>query len=132
MEKTPTEYGKRVIKAMEHAGFNQPQLVDAMKAIDGRSVTQSTVHYAIFTAKRTPTSNSAIARACGVNTDWLATGEGSMLEQASGVDFESLKPRNVDAREWVLLDSMMDQITDEKKQALLESFKVMVGVARGS
>lgn len=67
-----TEFGQRLRAAREHAGLSQPKLARAL------GVTQSTIGSAESTGKSS-TLTSQIAKICGVDAHWLATGRGSML-----------------------------------------------------
>ena len=68
-----TDYGKRLRTARDHAGFTQTVLSKKT------GIAQST----ISTAEREGHGSSdtpVYARACGVNTWWLTTGQGNMLD----------------------------------------------------
>jgi len=67
-----TEYGKRLLQAMDFAKINQKELVKRT------GLKQSTVSSAINRSKGSA-DTPAYAAACGVSALWLATGEGEML-----------------------------------------------------
>lgn len=70
-----TEYGQRLIDAMQHAGITQKEL----KARTG--LAQSTLASAMNRGNGS-THTALIAEACGVSATWLATGKGAMIENA--------------------------------------------------
>ena len=67
-----TDFGKRLVAAREHAGLTQQQLAAAVQ------ISQSTLATA---EKKGHGSRKCpqLAQACGVNPNWLATGEGEMV-----------------------------------------------------
>lgn len=65
--------GQRLRRAREHAQLTQVQL-------EGRSgVSQKTISKIERGDQDASTQVAQLARACGVDTEWLATGEGEML-----------------------------------------------------
>lgn len=76
-------YGKRLIRAREHAKLTQAQLSERLgKDADGKYyMSQSN----ISALERDPKTKGSLhtvklARACGVNPDWLAYEEGEMVD----------------------------------------------------
>ncbi len=68
-----TEYGNRLVAAMNHAGHTQKDLVKKS------GLSQSTISSAIN--RGNGSSHTALfAKLCGVNAHWLATGEGEWLQ----------------------------------------------------
>jgi len=74
------EYSKRLKKAMDYANLTQEE--SARKS----GVKQQTIQY-LLKKGRSSRYNSQIAHACGVNTDWLATGKGEMLTEQTTQPF---------------------------------------------
>lgn len=72
-----SEYGNRVQRAMTYANLNQEQIAKAA------GIKQPSVNHMLKNAKRPSSANSLIAKACGVNAEWLATGIGEMVESRS-------------------------------------------------
>lgn len=77
------KYGERLIKAREHAKLTQAQLSERLgKDADGKDyMSQSN----ISALERDPKTKGSLhtvklARACGVNPDWLAYEEGEMVD----------------------------------------------------
>jgi len=68
-----TEYGKRLLQAMEYAGLNQKEFVAKAE------LPQSTVSTAI-TRGNSSSHTALFAKICGVNAHWLSTGEGEMIQ----------------------------------------------------
>ncbi|MGJ8525209.1 HTH-type transcriptional regulator PrtR [Halomonadaceae bacterium LMG 33818] len=64
--------GKRVRKARKQAGLNQAELAEKI------GIRQATISE-LENSLGSTTHLVSIAKACGVNVDWLATGEGEML-----------------------------------------------------
>lgn len=86
-------YGERLIKAREHAKLTQAQLSERLgKDADGKYyMSQSN----ISALERDPKTKGSLhtvklARACGVNPDWLAYEEGEMVDGLY-VDDERIK-----------------------------------------
>ena len=73
-----TEFGKRVRTARKNAGLSQAALARAV------GVSQGTVSE-METLAHSSTVTAQVAVACGVNANWLATGEGEMLEVGASV-----------------------------------------------
>ena len=69
--KMATDYGKRLVRAMEYAGINQKELVRRT------GLKQSTVSSAINRSKGS-SDTPAYAVACGVSALWLSIGDGEM------------------------------------------------------
>ena len=70
-----TDFGARVARSRKHAGLTQKQLAPMV----GMSQSNlSELEAVAFESGKT----AQIARQCGVNAYWLATGEGSMLDLA--------------------------------------------------
>ena len=68
-----TDFGKRIRAARRHAGLSQAALAQAVgMSQPSMSEAENTAHSSQFTAQ--------IARACGVDGHWLATGAGEMLD----------------------------------------------------
>jgi transcriptional regulator with XRE-family HTH domain len=65
--------GLRLKKARDHAGLSQKQLQDRA------GVSQKTISKIERGDQESSTQVVQLARACGVNVDWLATGRGEML-----------------------------------------------------
>jgi transcriptional regulator with XRE-family HTH domain len=65
----------RIRKALNYAGLSQAELSERI------NVSESTVSQWLSGETKTIKSSNAskVARACGVNLNWIATGEGSML-----------------------------------------------------
>jgi DNA-binding XRE family transcriptional regulator len=83
-----TEFGKRLFQAREHAKLTQ----QALAALVGMS--QSTLAAAESTgagSRKTP----QLAAKCGVNSHWLATGEGEMLDGIVNVTMMPTAPYRV-------------------------------------
>lgn len=71
-----TEFGKRVRQARKHAKLSQVALAEAVGMAQGSlSELENEGESSTFTVQ--------IAKRCGVNAVWLATGEGEMLSQAA-------------------------------------------------
>lgn len=68
----PTDFGKRIKAARKHAGLTQ---VELSKAIDIKQSSLSHLENTAFCSTHT----TQIAKACKVDPNWLATGEGEML-----------------------------------------------------
>lgn len=76
-------YGERLEKALKHANLTQAALA-AIVGVDQNGkprVTQANISKIITNPKNTGSKHTArFARACGVSEDWLAYGEGEMLD----------------------------------------------------
>ena len=81
-----TEYAKRLRQAMQHAGLNQKGLVSKT------GLSQSTVSSAMNRSNGS-TDTATYAVACGVNADWLATGNGKMLPSIATANITAPSPR---------------------------------------
>ena len=73
-EKVRTNFGERLFKARKHAGLTQVELAKLA------GIAQSTMTEAETTANGS-TKVMQLAKATGVNPDWLATGKGEMLDR---------------------------------------------------
>lgn len=73
-----TEFGKRILAALEHAGLTQ------MKLQARTGISQSTLSTAINKGNGSPRTAS-IAKCCGVDAYWLETGEGQMISGVTDV-----------------------------------------------
>lgn len=73
-----TEYSKRLKKAMEYADLTQVELAHRS------GVKQQSIQY-LLTKGNSSRYNSHIAHACGVDSDWLATGKGEMISDQTVV-----------------------------------------------
>lgn len=70
-----TDFGKRLKAARKHAGLTQKQLAPLVPMSQSNLSELETVAYG-------STFVPQLARVCGVNAHWLATGEGEMLGEA--------------------------------------------------
>ena len=70
--------GARVKKAREHAGLTQAGLADAIRSRFKNGIKQQTIAKLENRGKSTRYI-AEISSICGVNPDWLATGEGDWL-----------------------------------------------------
>jgi len=70
--------GARVKKAREHAGLTQEGLADAIRARFRHGIKQQTIAKLERGGKSTRYI-AEISSICGVNPDWLATGDGDWL-----------------------------------------------------
>lgn len=103
-------YGERLSKAREHAKLTQAQLSDRLgKDADGKDyMSQSN----ISALERDPKTKGSLhtvklARACGVNPDWLAYEEGEMVDGLY-VDDERIK-RGVQILEQMKAEYRLDE-----------------------
>ena len=71
-EKVRSEYGTRLVMARKHAGLTQHAVAKAV------GMSQSAYAGAETTGQGS-TYTSQLAAVCGVNAEWLATGDGDML-----------------------------------------------------
>lgn len=76
-ERTP--FGERLWKARKYARLSQTALAKAV------GMSQGTLGEAEWTGQGT-SYTAQIAKVCGVNPDWLATGDGEMLNRPPGLE----------------------------------------------
>lgn len=97
-----TAFGERLFKARSHAKLTQPQLA---KAAGMAQSTLAELEYIGSGSSKT----AQIAKACGVNPQWLAEGVGPMTAGPSkvsaelmdlAVEVEAMPPRQ---RDWLLM-----------------------------
>jgi DNA-binding XRE family transcriptional regulator len=74
MRKTRSDYGARLLLARQHAGLTQTQLAKAV------GMGQSALGEAEMTGQGSAYTPQ-LAKQCGVDAGWLATGEGEMLSE---------------------------------------------------
>lgn len=85
-----TEFGSRVIQARKHAKLTQHGLSAAT------GIKQSTIAE-MEVSGQSSLMTPQIAKACGVDAYWLATGDGSMLERQAESDEKDEEGRLADA-----------------------------------
>lgn len=95
-------YAHRLKEAREHAKISQPELARRL------DVKQQAISYLENpkSAARGSKYTAAIARECGVNADWLASGRGSMLDGIEHTRAEQLR-------------ATYDALSDEAKQVAI-------------
>lgn len=71
----PDDYKERLAAAMRHGNVQSKALIDHL-GVSYQAVKKVTDGLTKFSAE----NNSKAARFCGVNSDWLATGDGEMLD----------------------------------------------------
>lgn len=106
-----TEYGKRLIRAMEYAGINQKELVKRT------GLKQSTVSSAINRSKGS-SDTPAYASACGVAALWLSIGDGEM----------HLHPRQTAIETKTYQPSALVSTTSETTESPISAYAKAIGL----
>lgn len=88
MKKDRTEFGSRLLKARKHAALTQTALANAVK------MPQSTYGEAEMSGLGS-TYTAQIAKKCGVDSVWLATGDGEMISKVIVWPFALITPEQV-------------------------------------
>jgi transcriptional regulator with XRE-family HTH domain len=101
----------RVKAAREHADLKQVELVARVRELSGRSFTQQALSKLETGESSASEALAAIAVACGVNAEWLVTGEGEMVLSSATEDQASPQSQPV---------GLVSDTLSETAKALLE------------
>jgi DNA-binding XRE family transcriptional regulator len=88
MKKERSAFGERLLKARKHAELTQTELASAL------GMPQTTYAEAELTGKGS-TYTAQIAKRCGVDAVWIATGEGEMISKEIVWPFVLITPEQV-------------------------------------